>query len=401
MQQQSLPNAASDLVERGDPNLPDSDPDKASSPVQKLQQCWHWLERIHPTLPPTMATAGAVPFFNVLDTTILHERHTITMFMSSPFSLSFFGLAVFFHVIAPVCSTAKQVSWILTTISSAVMSLASLPFVWAYFAGGGNVKNIKVLPHFAVVVVRFFQAYLAADLTLGSIYYRSRISLLGGWIHHSMYVFVIELVVRGSWSHIFCLAGSMEIPTLIFAIATFFPHLRSDILFAVAFFTTRILFHLVLFVSYISEENRMQATGGSFIPAIILAMVFPLHALWFVGAIKSFIRSAAQRPSAVPIISRSSRNHNSSGLAQVTMAYRAPSRLRNLLKLRPLHRRQSFERAFRSFRRKSRSAAEWILLSRTIVSSYIPPRETVLDCVGLRRKHKQFPIIAQEEMQQQ
>ena len=147
----------------------------------------------------------------------------------------------------------------------------------------------------------------------------------------------------------------------------------------------------------------MQATGGSFIPAIVFTMVFPLHALWFIGSIKGFVRKVAQRPStnSVPIISRSSRNHNLSGLAQATMAYRVPSRLRNLLKLRPLHRRQSFERALRSFRRKSRSAAEWITLSRTIVSSYIPPREAVLDCVGLRRKHKQLPIIAQEELQQQ
>ena len=163
MQRQPLPNAASDLVELGDPtNLPNSDPEKASSPLQKLQQCWHWLEQIHPTLPPTMATAGAVPFFNALDTTILNERHTITTFMSSPFFVSFFGLATFYHILAPVCSTTKQASWILTAISSAVMSLASLPFLWAYFAGGGSVKSIRVLPHFAVVVVRFFQAYLAA-----------------------------------------------------------------------------------------------------------------------------------------------------------------------------------------------------------------------------------------------
>lgn len=341
-----------------------------------------------------MATVGAVLYMNALYTTFLNERQTITMFLSSPFSLSFLGLVVSYHIMAPGCSNTKQVSWILTAISSAVMSLASLPFLWAYFSSGASVKSIRMLPNFAVLVVRFFQAYLAADLTLGSIYYRSRISLLGGWIHHSMYILIIELVVRGSWSHIFCLAGSMEIPTSIFAIATFYPHLRSDILFAVAFFVTRILFHVVLIVSYISQENRVQAAGGSFTPAIVLSMVFPLHMLWFVGCIKGFIRraGAVQKPSApLRIISRNSRIRNFSGLARATVVHRLP--------FKSHLRRHSFERAFRSFRRKSRSAAEWILLSRTIFS-YIPPREAVLDCVGVRRKYKEHPIVAEEETQQ-
>jgi hypothetical protein len=60
--------------------------------------------------------------------------------------------------------------------------------------------------------------------------------------------------------------------------------------------------------------------------------------------------------------------------------------------LRPSHRRQSFERALRTFRPKSRSAAEWILLSRTIFA-FIPPRDAVLDCVGLKRRRKQRPIV--------
>jgi hypothetical protein len=196
---------------------------------------------------------------------------------------------------------------------------------------------------------------------------------------------------------------NLQIPTSIFAIATFYPQLRSDILFTAAFFTTRILFHVVLLVSYLFEDTRKQATGGSFLPAIIFAMVLPLHIMWFVGCIKGFLRRTAQKPSVTPspIISRSTRNHTSTGLtAQPAVIHRLPSRLRNMLKLRPSHRRQSFVRALGSFRRKSRSAADWILMSRTIFS-YIPPREAVLDCVGVRRKPKQHPIVMEEEENQQ
>jgi hypothetical protein len=158
---ETLPNTASRAHDRSDPNLPNPDPVKLFS-VQKLQRCLQRLERIHPTLPPTMATAGVVPFFNALHTTFLNERLTITTFLSSPFFLSFVGLAASYHIMAPVCSTNKQASWILTAISSVVMSVASIPYLWAYFSGGGSLKNIRVLPHFAAVVVRFFQAYLAA-----------------------------------------------------------------------------------------------------------------------------------------------------------------------------------------------------------------------------------------------
>ncbi|KAF8224851.1 hypothetical protein L208DRAFT_1409445 [Tricholoma matsutake] len=314
------------------------------------------------------------------------------MLLWSPFFLSFLGLAASYHIMAPGCSNTKQASWILSAIASTVMTLASLPFLWAYFSGGASVSSIRVLPHFAVVVVRFFQAYLAADLTLGSVYYRSRISVFGGWIHHSVYAVIGQLAVRGSFSHIFCLAGLMKIPSLIYATAVFYPHLRSDILFAVAFFATRILFHVVLLVSYISQESRMQAVGGSFAPAITFAMLFPLHVMWFGGCIKGFIRRAAQKPTAHPLqaIPRSSGIPNFCGFARATMVRQLASTL-HLLRLP--HR-------CHSFRWKSRSAAETILLSRTIFL-YIPLLKAVLDCVGARREHKvkEHTMVAEEKQQ--
>lgn len=184
-----------------------------------------------------------------------------------------------------------------------------------------------------------------------------------------------------------------QIPTFIFAIATFYPQLRSDVLFAAFFFITRILFHLVLFMSYLSKDNRLQATEGSFMPAIILAAVFPLHALWFVSCIKGFMRRAADSTSR-NFPPSSSRSRASSVLGQPTVADPRMSRFRHLLKLR-IHRRQSFERVIRSVRRRSLSAAE-VLLPRTIFA-YIPPREAVLDCVGLRRKYKQDQVLPEGE----
>lgn len=76
---------------------------------------------------------------------------------------------------------------------------------------------------------------------------------------------------------------------------TLHPDFRSNIAFAVAFFLTRILFHIILGISYFLHDNRTQATGGSYLPSILLATIFPLHAMWFYGCIQGFYRRASQR----------------------------------------------------------------------------------------------------------
>jgi uncharacterized membrane protein len=86
---------------------------------------------------------------------------TILGYIGSSFFLSFLALATFYHVLAPFFPNVKQASWILTTITSATMSIVSLPFLWDYFVGGWSVKNVRMLPTLSVTAVRFFQAHLA------------------------------------------------------------------------------------------------------------------------------------------------------------------------------------------------------------------------------------------------
>lgn len=209
-------------------------------------------------------------------------------------------LSTSYYKLSPRWSNAKQSAWILTTISSAIMSLVSLPFLYDYFVNGGNVKYIRTLPNFAIAANRFFQSYLVVDLTVGFVYYRSQIGLLTGWIHHGIYLMIVELAIRRSWAHIFCLCAAMEVPTFFLGFMTLYPELRSNVVFAVAFFLTRILFHIVLGVSYFLQDNRTHATGGSLIPSLLLASIFPLHAMWFYGCIKGFIRRASKRHTPVP-----------------------------------------------------------------------------------------------------
>jgi len=207
-----------------------------------------------------------------------------------------------FYRLAPRYPTAKQSAWILTTISSAVMTLASIPFLYDYFSNGGSVKYVRIIPNLSVTVSRFFQSYLAIDLTLGAVHYRSQVGLLTGWIHHAMYIMIVELAIRRSWTHIFCLCAAMEVPTFFLGFMTLHPDFRSNIAFAVAFFLTRILFHVILCISYFLHDNRTQTTGGSYLPSLLLATIFPLHAMWFYGCVKGFFRRASERHTPISTI---------------------------------------------------------------------------------------------------
>ena len=181
------------------------------------------------------------------------------------------------------------------------------------------------MDHFFLHFFIYILTLRKSDLAIGTIYYRSQIGLLTGWVHHTVYMVLVEIAIRRSWSHIFCLCAAMEvrfflvqnfqhnknfddvgkkkkkIPTFILGFMTLYPELRSNVVFAVTFFLTRILFHIALGVSYFLQDNRIQATGGSYVPSLLLVSIFPLHAMWFYGCIKGFFRRASkQQP--IPIV---------------------------------------------------------------------------------------------------
>lgn len=48
--------------------------------------------------------------------------------------------------------------------------------------------------------------------------------------------------------------------------------------------------HLVWCISYALPANRARTSGGSIIPSVMLACVFPLHALWFKACVQGFLK---------------------------------------------------------------------------------------------------------------
>ncbi|KAF7369394.1 hypothetical protein MVEN_00268300 [Mycena venus] len=202
---------------------------------------------------------------------------------SSPIFLpALITLIAAYPALAPLFPSARQRAWVLTTIASALMTASSVPFVADYVWRGG-VLGVQGREEISEAVNRFFQAYLTADMLVGFFCYRSQIGFLTGWVHHVVYIGITEVAVRCGWAHIFCLAAVMELPTFLLGASTLLPALRSNALFALTFFATRICFHLALIGSY-------AMTPGLRTPAAILVTVFPLHAMWFKGCVAGFIR---------------------------------------------------------------------------------------------------------------
>ena len=95
-------------------------------------------------------------------TIALPSLQSLTFTRSTPFYVALVVLVVAFHLCTHRCATVKQRSWILTTISSAVMSIASLPLAWEYLASGFDLMSVQGSNMWTYCASRFFQAYLIA-----------------------------------------------------------------------------------------------------------------------------------------------------------------------------------------------------------------------------------------------
>lgn len=191
---------------------------------------------------------------------------------------------------APHFDNKKQKSWIITFLSSSIMSISSLPFLWDFLSSGGDVLGICHRSQLAHAICASFQGFLLSDLITGISNYPQQLSPLLGWAHHIAYALMLPYITSRGWAHIFCVCLSMEIPTCVIATSFLWPRLRHDIFCALVFFSTRIILHLALLIESIQPRGRIEAANGSFMPACMLAIAFMMHVSWFYSSVKGIIR---------------------------------------------------------------------------------------------------------------
>lgn len=174
-------------------------------------------------------------------------------------------------------------SWILTTSSSIIMTLVSIPFLVQLFYYPDmnvypwlNIPFASVISYFLLVHVScYFMSYVLMDLVLGLIYYPDHIDKITGWTHHLLYFVLLWEILHLEKQGLFLLAGIQELPTLILSIGYLVKSLRNDIAFGFSFFLTRIVFH-GYFIYKIYSAWPFQPIYYT-IPLIVV----PLHVYWF------------------------------------------------------------------------------------------------------------------------
>ncbi|KAJ3219642.1 hypothetical protein HDU67_000130 [Dinochytrium kinnereticum] len=111
----------------------------------------------------------------------------------------------------------------------------------------------------------------------------SSFNLVTGWIHHFMYTFIVGFAIVFKLPGAFMIAGLLELPTVFLSIGHIWKSLRTDLLFGVTFFVTRLGFHAYL-------TYTLYTSWPSLYYWIIGVAVYPLHLYWFYSYVRQQIR---------------------------------------------------------------------------------------------------------------
>ncbi|KAI8388551.1 uncharacterized protein BYT42DRAFT_560471 [Radiomyces spectabilis] len=192
------------------------------------------------------------------------------------FAASFLLLTAYFALVVKsgMAESEKQVSWLLTLASSLVCTLMGLPNFYYFWRSGWD---LLLFDHDSVAqtaLVCFFIVYLVLDLSLGSVFYRRRITILTGWVHHTAYIVILLWFLHRRISSFFAMASILELPTLILAIGSLKKKWRSDLLFAASFFLLRLVLHICM-IFMLRRYRRVDTLW------MIAVAVLPLHLFWF------------------------------------------------------------------------------------------------------------------------
>ncbi|CEP12619.1 hypothetical protein [Parasitella parasitica] len=163
----------------------------------------------------------------------------------STFALSavLFGSWFSFWYKSNLARTEKERAYVCTLLSSSVTSLCSIPLVYTLLTNGGDLADIAAYRTWTVIATTFFMTFLVVDLVIGVVFYRSKIDMLTGWIHHITYLLVLSWGIHNQLTAVFIMMCSLEVPTFILALGSVRSELRRDYVFAATFLTTRIIFH--------------------------------------------------------------------------------------------------------------------------------------------------------------
>ncbi|KAJ3209229.1 hypothetical protein HDU67_006309 [Dinochytrium kinnereticum] len=199
----------------------------------------------------------------------------------------YFGLIALFP---KQFASPKQRGWILTALSSFVMTVASVPYIADYVMHPGSLNSAPCMGWTATakIINAFFVSYCLGDLIMGTLFYPSEMNPWSGYFHHTLYTFMVTNLVQRGLASAFVIFGVLEAPTLLMAMGSIHKPLRNDKLFGAVFFVTRLLFHvyMTLHIAFLAYPWTLTF--------MYPGCVLPLHVMWFNGWVKQQQRIKAK-----------------------------------------------------------------------------------------------------------
>jgi hypothetical protein len=154
------------------------------------------------------------------------------------FSLNYLlNLALFAAAARPYIPAGKRQMWVLSTVNGTLMSGLGLLELANWWQTG----DLNPSPRMEAAM-EFMKCYLLTDLAYNALFHFSEISFLEGWLHHSVYIFIFDQVVKQGLAGVLRPLLILEIPAAIRAWGSIYPALRSDLAFGVTFGALRVIY---------------------------------------------------------------------------------------------------------------------------------------------------------------
>ena len=163
----------------------------------------------------------------------------------------------------------SQKAYIMSIKSSMTLFLLSIFFNIKYFISDDFNSNDFIVIHLGILNLI---AYFFMDCAIGRKEYNKYLLSLSGYIHHIIYIVVSVVCIKLNIILPYILFLIEELPTLILSLGKFNSNLRSDNLFGMTFFVTRIVYHIFLIIMTYNYHIIIPILG---------TLALGLHTYWF------------------------------------------------------------------------------------------------------------------------
>jgi hypothetical protein len=192
----------------------------------------------------------------------------------------------------------RRTSWVITLLSSLVMSFVGLYFAFRLYLTEGSI----LLPNFADAsnsndtvlanaICLFFLAYCCVDVVFCLLHYGDNVNI--GFQHHTMYAVLLVYLLRSGQTLLFAVGALEELPTLVLACYEVAGDSRPRLATGLAIFFARVTYHL--YITY--KASELLNTPLFFFSAYLLLHHIAWFRSWFIRRVEAVKSESAARGS--------------------------------------------------------------------------------------------------------